>query len=352
MKKITSAIIIAALLTTLTACGDTGNSSSTNLPAGTPSAPESMNNVSPSSSDNESTPQSSEENSPAESVPTAPQGEPTFLIGLDGNPIYTSEITRLDKTDKTAETLTPEDDYALVYCEGFTYLKEPTGIAFNSYKNPELFDGWYLIDESPENTNEWKRVNVGDEICGLTVSKAIAAFEVNTSYCSAHFPEQYCIPNAYDEQDNIMSMCEFDGTITMEGFLTINQLDLYSDDGEMVFTPAENKLPIILQQDPGTFDEDQVFTTHHYGTGFVGDDIYFTKNETSQITFQNFLDVSCDMDGLTKGDTAYVRATFSNIKYFYTWPLIEARLDEVEVLSDILEHKEPVEEIRAPAPTL
>ncbi|MBD5130362.1 MAG: hypothetical protein HDT43_10660 [Ruminococcaceae bacterium] len=350
MKKITSAIIIAALLTTLTACGDTGNSSSTTLPTyNTPS--ESSDNVTPSSSDNESTTQSSEESAP-ESAPTVPRGEPTFLIGLDGKPILTSEITSLENTDKTAETLTPEDDYALVYCEGFTYLKEPTGIAFNSYKNPELFDDCYLIDESPENTNEWKRVNVGDEICGLTVSKAIAAFEVNTSYCSAHFPEQYCIPKAYDEQGNIMSMCEFDGSITMEGFLTINQLDLYSDDGEMVFTPTENKLPIILQQDPRAFDEDQVFSTRHYGTGFVGDDIYFTSNETSQITFQNFLDATCDMDGLTKGDTAYVRATFSNIKYFYTWPLIEAQLDEVEVLSDILEHKEPVEEIRGPAPTL
>lgn len=350
MKRFTAIICTIAMTAVLGGCSANDAESINIYPQNRTT--QSENNDSSVSGNTESTPQNSEENSPAESVPTAPQGEPTFLIGLDGKAILTSEITRLDKTDKTVDTLTPDDEYALVYCDGFTYLKEPTGIAFNSYKNPELFDDWHLIGESPENTNEWKRVNVGDEICGLTVSKAIAAFEVNTSYCSAHFPEQYCIPNAYDEQGNITSMCEFDGTVTMEGFLTINQLDMYSDDGEMVFTPAENKLPIILQQDPRTFDEDQVFSTRHYGTSFVADDIYFTSNETSQITFQNFLDASCDMDGLTKGDTAYVRATFSNIKYFYTWPLIEARLDEVEVISDVLEHKDPVTEIRQPAPVL
>lgn len=61
--------------------------------------------------------------SEASSAPeeSAPTGEPTFLIGLDGRAILTSEITKLEATDKTAETLTEDDLYAEAYCDGFTY---------------------------------------------------------------------------------------------------------------------------------------------------------------------------------------------------------------------------------------
>lgn len=124
MKKITSAIIITALLTALTACGNTENSSITSLPTADQSkmsAHESSDSVSTPSSDNESAPQSSEENSPADSAPSEPVGEPTFLIGLDGKAILTSEITRLENTDKTAETLTEDDLWAETYCEGFPF---------------------------------------------------------------------------------------------------------------------------------------------------------------------------------------------------------------------------------------
>ena len=138
MKKFTAIICTIAITVTLGGCSANDTESINIFPQNSTTQSENNSSI----SENTETSQSSEE-TPAESTPNVPQGEPSFLIGLDGKAIYTSEITRLDKTDKTAETLTPEDDYALAYCDGFTYLKEPTGIAFNSYKNPELFDGWY-----------------------------------------------------------------------------------------------------------------------------------------------------------------------------------------------------------------
>ena len=45
-------------------------------------------------------------------TPPVSSEEPTIFIGLDGKPILTSEITKLENTDKTAETLTEDDRWA------------------------------------------------------------------------------------------------------------------------------------------------------------------------------------------------------------------------------------------------
>ncbi len=40
---------------------------------------------------------------PADSTPSTPSGEPMFLIGLDGKPTYTSELSRI-QTAENGET--------------------------------------------------------------------------------------------------------------------------------------------------------------------------------------------------------------------------------------------------------
>lgn len=107
--------------------------------------------------------------------------EPTFIIGLDEEPIRTTDITRiLDITDTpvTIDKLTTDSDDMTVFCDGFQYFKEPISIAYNSYENPEMFDGQY-IGEKPENDNGYRRVNVGEEICGLTLKNATSEFIIN-----------------------------------------------------------------------------------------------------------------------------------------------------------------------------
>lgn len=344
MKKFTAIICTLALLTAFTGCNNNETSGSAPENSGSVSAPDSNTENQDSSNAPESAPQSSEENSPADSAPTAPQGEPTFLIGLDGKPILTSEITRLENTDKTAETLTKDDLWADVYCDGFTYIKEPSGVAFNSYRNPEMFDGDDYLGERAENTNEWKRVYVGDEICGLKVKSAAANFRVNdydNDRGEWQFPERYVSLHGAGE-------CEFEGTVELEGFLQVfPNFVQYPDTSELVeFMPCEGKLPIT----PGYPDrktgyitplEEKNLYNHFDDFGIFG--------ELGSIKLGYLGDQTCDMDGMGSGDIAYARVTLGNIKC--AGGGISATLENVERISDILMHDEDETEYHQPAPT-
>jgi len=163
---------IAILSLTLGGCSGGDNVTESNFSSSAIQSAENSN----ASSVGESVP-------PVESTPSAPvvpSGSPTIFIGLDGNPIYDSEITKLIsyKSDfnKEAAVITADDEYVTVLCEGFQYFKEPGGVTYNSYDNPEMFDGLEFKGELPKNKNPWKRVNVGDEICGLKLKYAVSQF--------------------------------------------------------------------------------------------------------------------------------------------------------------------------------
>lgn len=264
---------------------------------------------------------------------SVPSGEPTFLIGPDGNAILTSEITRLENTDKTAETLTEDDLWADIYCDGFAYYKEPCGIGYDNYKNPEMFGkmqyGTFYIGEEPENTNEWKRVYVGDEIFGLKVRSATAHFAVN-DWDNLKFPARYF----YDNANGI----ELEGTIEVEGYLQVlNYITKYpTQGGLMFFYPAVIDLPL----DPGASgpkDEETGFTTS-FGKKPVYNHIdeFMCAGEFGDIGLGYIADANCDMDGLGVGDIAYARVTLSNITCYGNGAA--ATLEKVELLSEILAH--------------
>lgn len=253
-----------------------------------------------------------------------PNNLPTIFIGLDGKPIYVSEITAAMYTEKRRADITADDVGATVCCNRFTYLKEPTGVAFDSYNDPELFDGGRFIGEFPENTNEWKRVNVGDEICGLKVTKAACEFSVNDYLL---FPERHF---NYLGLSTGKPICEFEGTVSLEGFLEVSARDRYDlDGGSLYFDPTENKLPLMPR---AVADDKRGYTTYSGNSSPYNFLDYHYKNEFFEIHFGNIRNAVCDMKGLDIGDVAYVRATFSNIKY-YDVLSVRADLDNVEVLS-------------------
>ncbi|MBD5112239.1 MAG: hypothetical protein HDT42_06875 [Ruminococcaceae bacterium] len=266
--------------------------------------------------------ESTEENSPAESTPTEPEGEPTFLIGLDGKPIYTSEISRLEDTDKTAETLTKDDLWARIYCDGFVYLKEPTCHIYNSYHNPEMFDEYEFKGEIPEKQGEWKRYYVGDEICGLKIKKAASFFYIN-DYENYTFRERY-----YESYDGYSELYSLEGTVTLEGFLEVNSRSLYEPDGGlMMFYPTENKLPV--------FPKNPDWETG-YSSSYIVETIFNTDyryiSELGSYNLGNIKDTVCDMNGVGIGDLAFVRATLSIDGTAYTldgFELIE-NVDHIE----------------------
>lgn len=233
MKKITAILLTTALLMTLTGCNNAeGNSESAPDPVGqssptAPSQPESSGDSAPESSD------SSESSESVSDVPEKrqPDGEPTFLKGLDGKPIYTSEITQitaydLEKREEIpTDKLDPENFSAL--CEGFTYVYIPRP-SVDFMANPELFemseDGkyhYYIGEELPD-SYEFTRVNVGDKIGGLTVKSASSYFK----------PSGYEGSEQYYAHGNI----EFEGELELTGFVIVDEEhELYPGTGGNTF---------------------------------------------------------------------------------------------------------------------
>lgn len=346
-KKFTAIITVTALTLIIAGCGNnpesvptnssvtqSSNSSSTSEPSGLLSGSESD-----SASDVSS--KSPEDSKPAETDTSSepPVGEPTFFIGLDGKAVLTSEIARLENTDKTAETLTKEDLWADVYCDGFAYYKEPSGIGFDTYNDPELFDGYKFIGETPENKSEWKRANVGDEICGLKVKSASTHFCVN-DWEEYKFPERYLYGNA--------CLMELEGTITAEGILQVNNNSvMYPESNELMwFYPTKINLPLCPSQS-NIDDEKGYGTPFNMNSAYNHGDDLLVYSEVGEISLGKLSDAECDMDGLGLGDIAYARVTLGNISVGYG---NGATLESVELLSDIIAHDEDDTEFHQPAP--
>lgn len=304
-----------------------------------PKSSEQLSESSQTASEDASSASPEASSAPEESVPT---GEPTFLIGMDGKAILTSEIKWLDNTDKTAETLTKDDLWAEAYCEGFTYLKEPAPAYYSTYKNPELFDEFKFIGEAEENKNAWRRVNVGDEICGFKVAGAAAHFVVN-DWEEYKFPERYFDASQY-------TFCMLEGTAELEGYLQVtSEAALYSGmGGKVYFYPCESKLPIMP---PCNVEDNEIGFVSRLSNGVVFNNVDIMMfSELDCFSLGEIDKIGWDTVGLRKGDVAYARVKLDNISLSCggggtAWLL------EVELLSDVLAHNDDETERREPAPT-
>ncbi len=278
-----------------------------------------------SSTTSSSTESSQGNSSSAPIVPEIPKGEPTVLIGLDGEPIYTSEITAIDGTDKTAAELTKTDYNTSVLCEGFQYFTEPSGVAYNNYQHSKMFDDILFKGEIPENKNKCKRVNVGEEICGLKLVDAVSEFKIDDY---ENTPEPYYYDGYHFGTDSKKPLAQFEGSVTLEGFLGATSRNLYDPDGGLLcFNPTESKLP-ILGNKPKFCER----------TNYIGND-FATFSETPEIQCGYIQDLKCDWAGLDIGDMAFVRVTLTSIEYISS-QFINAEIENIEMLSDVLAHKE------------
>lgn len=251
-----------------------------------------------------------------ESTPSTPSGEPTFLTAPDGIPIYTSEITKsLDDNGRpiSVNDLTL-DKNSEIFCDGFQFFKEPLGVIYDTYHNPEMFDEFDFLGEEPRNLNPVKRLYVGDEICGLKLTKAIT-----------HFTNQ---GGSVEYNNTITNMSEpiveFEGIVTLEGFLFITQPNNYEPDGgRLEFTPIEDKLPIL------GFDQNPM-------TCAVGGELWVLSDFGGMALEQEKYSYT-DIEGMGLGDLALARVTISNFSYTNGGGC-RATLENVEVTSDIIKH--------------
>lgn len=211
--KIIALIISAAMLT---ACADKNISENS-------SSDSTASSDSSSAINTETGEQSSEAYTfDAATAETGPYG--ISAMGLDGIELPEEELTDV-YAEKSGSV------YELVYArgEGFTYLAKSTGICLNSRDNSDIFNEDELTFEgAPQNApSEYKRYNIGDMICGLTLTDAGTGFY-------------------YGGVDNCWA--ELEGSVTMTGYVTIAPEDDYGiDEGDIFFVPCPDNalLPVI-----------------------------------------------------------------------------------------------------------
>lgn len=294
----------------------------------------------------------SEDNSSGDSAQGTPEsaqpsGTPTIFIGPDGEPVYEADVKKIInyyETDfnKTAAEITDEDEGAQIICEGFQYFKEPAGTAYNSYENPEMFDGFEFKDEIPENNNAWKRVNVGDEICGLKLKYAVSQFiigygdendfEERGTYYNCKQPDVY----QYAENGKLV---EFEGSLTLTGFLSSSARSYYFPDGGfMGFCPVEDKLPVMCYDDFKTEPNTYSVMSGSDATCVVGESLIMINIKKPQGDVKNQQEIEFVDEKPGIGDTVLARVTISNITYAYGG--YSADFSDVEILSDVLAHED------------
>ena len=281
-------------------------------------------NVFTSSTSTFAAPVSTEE-SHSETPTIETKGEVTVFTGPDGIPIYTEEITSIEGTEKTAAELTKTDYGTSVICEGFQYFTEPSGVEYNNYQNSEMFDDYLFIGETPENKKECRKVKVGEEICGLKLIDAVSEFKID-DYDDT--PEPYYYDGYMFADVTQRPLAKLDGSVTIEGFLGVTSRNDYEPDGGlMFFNPTESKLPVLGEQ-----------SVFYERSNYVGSSC-ITYGDMPEIQCGNIRDLSCSTAGLDIGDVAFVRITLCNIEYSSS-QYMSAEIENIERLSDILEHSE------------
>ncbi len=222
-----------------------------------------------------------------------PKGEPTFLIGADGLPIYTSEITEVTAGEFGYDVI-PVDQldkktFAQVICDGFAYVHD-SRINVLAIEDPDKFDNGVYIGEELPPSAEFRRLRTGDKVGTLTVRSASTTFS-RESELTEH--------GSYLESSSVF----FDGEITITGYLSIYENPLYQD-GMVSFMPAESTLPQMFYQ-----YADGVGVSHApvLGNGSYG--------ETAMFNLGYLQGIKADLSGLRVGDTnVKVRAVIGNIR--------------------------------------
>lgn len=330
MKKyqIILALILAAALTGCakdenSSDASTGTSSESSVQSGTSSdnggvssenstSSESSSNVQDnpdsSTSTDESAPQSSEEN-----------GDPdaTFLVGLAGDTIMRSDLSMIftnDGTDGSAETLS-EENFSAVLCDGFVYLAEPTGICRTNFDNEDVFDSESIrfTDISESSQKGYKRVSVGETICGLTLSEAQVNFargNDSVEYTLGDGSIKLGSELGFPEIFFMGGSASFSGQVTLTGYISVaaeNDHGLMG--GDIVFVPSdcECMLPVMgyrLDPDIGIVHFQRI-NSHN---GLVW------ENEYGSIFLGNAANTAADLSDIPD-DGSFVKAsvTLNNI---------------------------------------
>lgn len=230
----------------------------------------------------------------------------TKLVGLTGDRISKSEITQVFNADGSSEY--SDENFQSVLCNGFVYLAEPSIDCVNSVDNADTFDSETMTfaGMSADKLKNYKRVNVGDTISGLTVTAAQSNFAVDSmdgfdkNALYEKFPEIYF--NA--------GSCEFSGELTMTGYACVIPEDEYGiESGTILIVPSgECPLPVM-----GYASDEENGIYHRANIGMHGD--FTWVGEYGQINIGNINLTTADVSMLpTDGTFVKVTVTLDSIK--------------------------------------
>lgn len=252
--------------------------------------------------------------------------QPTIFMGFNNDQIMSSDVTRVS-VDKKPSEITPEDVGVSAYCDGFCYFREPAGIAYDSYNNPEMFtytgnpdktDGNSFYGEMPQNTNEYKRLYEGEEICGLKLKRASTQFRIIEH---DDRPKIEILPEE-------MTFVSFEGTLEIEGILCVTAPNLNNDGGWYRFYPTEDKLPILGGSSKSNMDYHIAYAHETCAVHIV--------NEYREVEICKAVPYD-EIDGIDIGDAVLARVTLNNIAYASA-DEVYANMDAVEILSEPIAH--------------
>lgn len=226
----------------------------------------------------------------------------TFITGITGEKILTSEISLVysnDGSEITPDGLTREN-FSAVLCDGFAYLAEPSGLARNSADNADVFDSNLLqfSDVTPQPVSNYKRVNVGDSIGGLTLKEAQVNFASG---------KEMGLPDIAF----VYSSAMFEGELTMTGYISRAAEDSYNFmTGDLMFVPSdgESTLPVMSY----TYDEQLGYC---HSLQYVSSGSGFTwLNEFGYIYLGNASETTADISGIPDdGSFVKVKVTIDNL---------------------------------------
>lgn len=269
----------------------------------------------PDSSLNSDRPQTSETSNSSEET-----GDPdaTFLVGPAGDTIYRYELSTIftsDGTDGSPATFS-EENFSGVLCDGFVYLADPTGICRTNYDNADVFDSAAMrFTDVPESTGKgYRRVSVGETVCGLTLTEAQSNFargndsaEFTLGDGSTKLGSELGFPDIYF----MGGSANFSGQLTLTGYISVaadNEHGL--EEGSIIFVPSdcECMLPVMGYR----FDPDVGIVHYRRMNSHMG---LVWENEYGNIFLGNIADTTADLSGVPD-DGSFVKAevTIDNIR--------------------------------------
>ncbi|MBD5384242.1 MAG: hypothetical protein HDR72_04510 [Ruminococcaceae bacterium] len=328
MKRYSMFLLAAALL--LTGCAENKEE--------TPNSPGEISSV---LSDSNSSTISSSTGTSSDSSDSAP-GEsaaeplPFPLYGADNVQITFGDVTEmLDNEGNALTRETLEDtNWQEIFCNGFVYLAEPT-VSLNSVDDADKYDPeTFLFGGAPEYTDtEYKRYKVGDKFGELTVKSA------ETAFSRIGYEDKEGVMTTEQIREEGMSFAgmlwrcsaEFDGTVTMTGYMRVCVSEYGVEEGEVLFVPDKDSLALPVINFHVDHETDTVNTAVWQWP--VKDFAYATEYPTIRL---GNINNGVDINGIpADGTSTKVSVTVTNISMFcdmHMSSFIDGEIVSVETL--------------------